>query len=82
MHHYKMEEGWMERCLAERGLGVLANSWLNGSHWCARMAKKVYGAQTCIRNNVAISSREVMVPLYSALLRLHLIYCVQCWASH
>lgn len=82
MHHYKMEEGWMESCLAERGLGVLANSWLNVSHRCARMAKKVNGTQACIRNNVAISSREVMVPLYSALLRPHLKYCVQCWASH
>jgi len=61
----------------EKDLGMLVDAKLNMTWQYVLTAQKANCILGCIKRSMASRSREVILPLYSALMRPHLEYCVQ-----
>ena len=84
MHHYRLGAD-----LLERGEALQRRTWcLAGQHVghqpavCkADVTRKANSILGCIKKSMASKSREVILPLYSVLVRPQLKYCVRFWAT-
>ncbi|CAM5155546.1 unnamed protein product [Natator depressus] len=79
---YKLGMHQLEVTEEEKDLGVLVDHRMTMSHQCHIAVKKANAVLGCIRRGISNRDKDVLIPLYKALVRPHLEYCVQVLVSH
>ncbi|CAM5141001.1 unnamed protein product [Natator depressus] len=77
---YKLGTHQLEVTEEEKDLGVLVDHRMTMSCQCDMAVKKANAVLGCIRRGISSRDKEVLVPLYKALVRPHREYCVQFWS--
>jgi len=76
-YQYRLGGERNETSPVEKGLGILVGEKEDMSQQCVLAAQKANCTLVCIKRSVDSRSRLVMLPLYTALARSYVEYCIQ-----
>ena len=76
---YKMGNVVLCRNTQEKDLGVTFSADMKVSEQCGIAASKGNQILGLIRRTISYKEKQLIVPLYKAIVRPHLEYCIQTW---
>ena len=80
--NYEMGGTIISKTVKEKDLGVTMNANMKVSEQCRIAASKGNQVLGMIRRNITYKEKSLIVPLYKAIVRPHLEYCIQAWNPH
>ena len=80
--NYEMGGTILTKTGKEKDLGVSMNANMKVSDHCRIAASKANQILGMIRRNITYKENCLNVPLYKAIVRPHLEYCIQTWSPH
>ena len=72
----------LSKTVKEKDLGVSINANMKVSEQCRIAASKGNQVLGMIRRNITYKEKNLIVPLYKAIVRPHLEYCIQAWSPY
>ena len=79
---YKMGDAVLSRTTQENYLGVTFSADMKVSEQCGIAASKGNKIVRLIRRTITYTEKQLIVPLYKAIVRPHLEYCIQAWRQY
>ena len=80
--NYKMGDTVLGTNVKEKDLGVTINADMKVSEQCGIAASKGNKIIGLIRRNITYKDKKLIIPLYKAIVRPHLEYCIQAWIPY
>ncbi|KAJ7424559.1 hypothetical protein BTVI_06059 [Pitangus sulphuratus] len=79
IYEYRLGEEVIDSSLAEKDLGILVDKKLNTTQQLVLVVQKDKCILDWIKRDVTSRPREVILPLFSVLMRPQLEWCIQLW---
>ena len=80
--NYDMGGTILSKTVKEKDLGVTMNANMKVSEQCRIAASKGNQVLGMIRRSITYKEKSLIIPLYKAIVRPHLEYCIQAWNPH